>query len=404
MIIRYIILIFLATISFLGVSQEKNDLYFKAEAYEKQANYQEAVLFYNKFIELDSTQFNIYLKRADNYFQLSEFQQSLKDYKKAENLNAVEGTYGIARCYAMLGEKQKMFESLENHLKQKEKQSQASIKLDTVFEKYHETIEWKSLWMKDWYSQTEMTIFDAEYLMSKALYVDAIEILDAFLEKSKRNHYAFYLRAMASKALGNNKGSISDLTLALAISKKNDLYFFERANLYLLDKKFKKALEDYNSAIAFNSLRIDYYFNRMIAQYNLNEYDKALDDVNLYLKYYPVNDLANYYCGLIYFAQEDMHKALEYVNYALHTNTGNADYFLLRGNAYYLTSSYELADKDFSMVLDLNPKVAEAYFFRAMCRFELGNNDGACSDWEKAFNLHYIDADEYLRKHCWKNY
>ena len=60
----------------------------------------------------------------------------------------------------------------------------------------------------------------------------------------------------------------------------------------------------------------------------------------------------------------------------------------------------ELADNNYEMVLDLNPKIAEAYYKRGNIRFQSGDNSGACSDWNKALNLKYRKADENLRKYC----
>lgn len=401
--LKQIIYILLLIISYSGFSQEKADLYYKARAAEFNKDNVHAVDYYSQYIFLDSSEYAIFLNRAANYFSLQEYQKALNDYSKSESLELGTGTYGMAKCYAMLNDKENALALLEKHLSQKEKHNQASIKLDAAFEKYHDTKEWKNIWLQEWYSKTETTIFDAEYMMSKGEYVNALDILDEFLAKKTRSHYAYYLRAMSSKALGNNKGAIADLSSALEISKKNDLYLYERANIYFMDKKYKKALEDYNKAIFYNSYDLKYFYNQMMVYYKLEEYDKALKDAELYLTYYPENDKVNYYSGLIYYAQEEMYKALEYVNYALKENTSEADYFLLRGNAYYQSHSYDLADKDFSMVLDLNPKIAEAFFFKGMCRFELGDEKGACQNWEKAFDLHYIDADEYLRKYCWKN-
>ena len=53
-------------------------------------------------------------------------------------------------------------------------------------------------------------------------------------------------------------------------------------------------------------------------------------------------------------------------------------------------------------LFDLNPKQNEVWFFRGLNRSKLGNSTGACLDWEKAFDMKYVDAVEYLKKNCWK--
>ncbi len=65
-----------------------------------------------------------------------------------------------------------------------------------------------------------------------------------------------------------------------------------------------------------------------------------------------------------------------------------------------MTKTYKYAVKDYSMVLDLNPRWAEVYFNRGLAYFSLGNKQRACSDWKKAKELKYMQADDYMRKNC----
>ena len=42
----------------------------------------------------------------------------------------------------------------------------------------------------------------------------------------------------------------------------------------------------------------------------------------------------------------------------------------------------------------------DAYFMRGLAKYTLSDTEGACLDWNKAGELGYGDAYEYIKKYC----
>ena len=252
-------------------------------------------------------------------------------------------------------------------------------------------------------NRSDFKLNDAENLISTQNYNDANDLIDNVLENEKSNHRAYYLRSKISLEIGNIKGAISEISMAIKFNEPNDFYFSKRGEMYLSEKKYAKAFDDFNQAYLLNNSKLEYLLQKSISEYYLEKNDDALSDIQNYLKQNADNDLANYYCALILTKTDKFSESLELINKSIEKNTSNSEYYLLRANIYVKTEKYELADNDYGMVLDLNPNFAEAYFNRANLRIKQGNTEGACTDWQKAMNLKYYKADEFLKKYCSSN-
>lgn len=402
MVNKVIILISVFILSLNLYSQEKKDDFYKASAYIYYNILDSAIIYMSKSIDSDKDNFSNYVIRGNCYFNLKMYENALNDYLKAEDLKAGVGEYNISRCYSMLNNSNKAFEYLLRHLQRSEKKTQASIKLDTAFRNINSLKQWDEIWLKEWYSKTETALFDAEYAINKKQYYEALDILTLLIEKRSRSHHAYFLRAKASIELQSYRAALTDIEKAIEISPKNDNYWFEKGKLNFHEGKYKKAFEDYNTAINLNPDNLVYYLYRAKSAIKNENYAIALEDMKFYMKYYGREAEDNYLIGLIYLNQKEYIDALTYLNIALAKDQSKYEYFTSRGIAYLNTNSPALSESDFTMSLDLNPKQNEVWFFRGLDRTKLGNSAGACSDWEKAFDMKYVEAVDYLKKNCWK--
>ena len=64
--------------------------------------------------------------------------------------------------------------------------------------------------------------------------------------------------------------------------------------------------------------------------------------------------------------------------------------------------NYIDAVKDFSNVIDLNPKHATAYFKRGMAKKETGDMQGCCIDLHTALDNGSLEAYHYIKLLCKK--
>lgn len=399
---KIVILISVFIFSLNSYSQEKKDNFYKASAYIYYNILDSAVIYMSKSIDSEKDNYSNYIVRGNCYFNLKMYESALNDYLKANDLKTGAGEYSIARCYSMLSNYDKAFDYLQRHLQKSEKNTQASIKLDTAFRNINTLKQWDEIWLTEWYSKTETALFDAEYAINKKQYYEALDILTQLIEKRSRSHQAYFLRAKASTELQSYRAALTDIEKAIEIAPKNDNYWFEKGKLNLHEEKYKKAYEDFNTAINLNPDNLVYNLFRAKSAIKIENYAVALDDMKLYMKYYGREAEENYIIGLIYLNQKEYIDALPYLNIALAKDQSKYEYFTSRGIAYLNTNSPALSESDFTMSLDLNPKQNEVWFFRGLNRSKLGNSTGACLDWEKAFDMKYVDAVEYLKKNCWK--
>ncbi len=80
---------------------------------------------------------------------------------------------------------------------------------------------------------------------------------------------------------------------------------------------------------------------------------------------------------------------------------------ILRGEDYYNkgvvsfeNGNYAKALKHFNLALENNENDLEALYNRAICRFKLGDKQGACSDWLSLIQKGDSEAQNLLKQYC----
>ena len=79
-----------------------------------------------------------------------------------------------------------------------------------------------------------------------------------------------------------------------------------------------------------------------------------------------------------------------------------------RNTEYYFNRAYEKAEngdhigamEDYTKVIEINPKDAEAFANRGITKESIGDIDCACSDWAKAARLGDTNSAEWVRLDC----
>ncbi len=118
----------------------------------------------------------------------------------------------------------------------------------------------------------------------------------------------------------------------------------------------------------------------------------------------------NYYnWGVLKYQMGDWPSAIDYFNKALQENPETEDFliFSFRGNARSKMKQYNDAIADFDRALDIQPTElmdysnwVRNYFNRGVAKYYLNDLNGACSDWNKALELGFGQAHDYLMEYC----
>ena len=80
-------------------------------------------------------------------------------------------------------------------------------------------------------------------------------------------------------------------------------------------------------------------------------------------------------------------------------SSGNAYLYYNRGNAYAAVSDFDKAIEDYDRALELDPKMAEAYYNRGLSKLKLKKNKEAIVDLGKAGEGGLYKAYRVIKKY-----
>jgi hypothetical protein len=117
----------------------------------------------------------------------------------------------------------------------------------------------------------------------------------------------------------------------------------------------------------------------------------------------------NYNWGILKYQMGDWPSAIDYFNKALIENPDTQDFliFSFRGNARSKMQQYGDAISDFDRALDIKPddvmdysNWVKNYFNRGVAKYYLDDVTGACKDWNKALELGFGQAHDFITDYC----
>ncbi len=263
-------------------------------------------------------------------------------------------------------------------------------------------------------------------------YKKSIDYSSQALELSKTKAPVYTQLAKSYFMTENYDSSAYYANVATLLNPQSDESFYILAKSENNIKKYEKALKHINKAIEINPSASDYYNVRGVSYFGLEEYDKALEDFKHTLQLDP--NKTNVYKNIanVYIAQGESDKAIEYIDKGILDSKGEdkVQYLILKGNYYHsigklddakaafleakelnnqspvvLTNmaavmidkgDFEGAVENCTKAIELDPTMTEAYFNRGIANEMLRKTDEACSDWEEAFILGAVKAEDYL--------
>lgn len=117
----------------------------------------------------------------------------------------------------------------------------------------------------------------------------------------------------------------------------------------------------------------------------------------------------NYNWGILKYQMGDYPAAIDYFNLALKEKPDTKDFLIYsyRGNARSKMRLYGDAIDDFDKALDFQPEDImnysnwiKNYFNRGVAKYYIQDMEGACKDWNKALELGFGPAHDYLLQYC----
>jgi len=117
----------------------------------------------------------------------------------------------------------------------------------------------------------------------------------------------------------------------------------------------------------------------------------------------------NYNWGILKYQMGDWPSAIDYFTKAIADKPDTQDFLIysFRGNARSKMQRYNDAIDDFDKALDIKPddimeysNWVKNYFNRGVAKYYLNDLGGACKDWNKALELGFGQAHDYIMDYC----
>jgi len=241
-------------IIFLSFSCSQRDAeYYYLKGYKcyKKQNYELAIECFNKAIDIDSKDADVYFARALSYDWLGEKDLAIADYTSAIKYN-YKGTgayYNRGVIYlVVLNKYDKAISDFE-----------MTIKLDSMFLKpYFKLVEIYG-------EQYKLDLF-AEYL-NKIISIDPL------------NAEAYFLRGTNFANQKRYQQAIEDFDMAIKLEPHNDNFYFARGGIYAVLDNIELALQDFNKGIEVNPKNSTLFFVRAgLYRKFLKDNEKAIED------------------------------------------------------------------------------------------------------------------------------
>lgn len=221
------------------------------------------------------------------------------------------------------------------------------------------------------------------------------------LKSSMKKTFFYFILLISMNLFSQEKIYVIDL------EKRNKaIEFANIARKKIENKEFQDATNLLVKSIKTDSIlreNYDLLYKSVIS--SKNNSDSIL---NIFLKAKMIfleDDEICFYTGEIYRLKNDLNSAI--YEYSLAIKYSNdipeksfyLNYFYIgRATSYLKLKKYEVAEKDFNIVLERNPENSLALINRGICNYYLGKKDKAKNDWLQAYKLGNETAATYLNK------
>ncbi len=323
--------------------------------------YEEAILAFNKAIELSKTkpeqQFSAYMWRGFALAELKRYEEAVKSYGKALEVRDNSWAYnnrGIA--YENLG---KYPEAIADYTKAIEINPDYALAYNNrgiiydILKKYPEAI---------------------------ADYTKAIEINPSYA-------FAYNNRGAAFRNLEKYSEAIADYTKAIEINPSYADAYNNRGAAFRNLEKYSEAIADYTKAIKINPDLLQAYYNRGIIYSNLEKYSEAIADYTKAIKIDVHLAQAYYNRGIAYYNLEKYSEAIADYTKAIELDPKDINCYLNRGFVYHKEKQYLQALADYELYIKEYPNTASVIINIGLIKYEMGEIEQGMQQWQKALNI-----------------
>lgn len=390
----------------VSAPNQENENRLQEEAWNKEREQERKAL----------AEYNRLLETGDKALAAGELDLALEAYTEAENRNNYDDLLPRRKLFqvkrALEKAKQTQAELLESYLKQgalaqkNRKYSEAVGLFKKAFDLKPDSVELGETIRQLNQKASVRSELDEKYNAGK--YAEVIKDYGRLLKKDQQNSDHYLGRGLAYFKLNELNRALSDFNKAITLDFVNlpalraraevyvlkqdipkaiaDLSSFlnidpthyevlnRRAELRILTRNSSGALDDFTRAIALSPAKAVYYFNRGALYDQLEDYPLALTDFTAAVQADQKYAIAWYRRGLVYMKMKQVESAgLDFTKLRTLGITSEqeaeinnlAKEYLNNAKAAFGSGEFATALRGFDDVIRIQPKISEAWYFKA---------------------------------------
>lgn len=377
------------------------DYLLKGKALTETGNAEKAIEILSSGLK-EKNDSRLYSARGEAFISKGDLSAAVSDFNSANAVTKNSGEYGLAKVYAIKGDAATSMYHLEMSLNSPFRKSEKEIMLDPTFRSIENRPEWRSFWKKEWYSSSEKNLSEIQYYLSGGKTNEAASVASELQRDYPGSDDAVFANASVNIKTGKYAEAIKSIAELLVSNPDNEIYLRTLADAQTKLLNFAGASVTYSKLISLEIPDANLLRLRAECYWKTGESDKARIDIEKYLGFYPENESALSFAGRLEAASGDNFKAIEYFNRNLRLHPSVPGCYVDRANAYLLSKSWNWAEKDYSMSLDLDPGNSEAWLNKGITLVNSGKANDGCHDFRMALRLGNKRATDYISRYCIK--
>lgn len=199
---------------------------------------------------------------------------------------------------------------------------------------------------------------------------------------------AYNNRGLVNSHLGDKPEAIADFTEAIRIDPQHLQAFNNRGTTYADLDDPDAAIADYTQVLQINAQYFKAYFNRGNVHSKLGNLDAAIADYTQVIHINPQYTQAYNNRGIAHFDLGNLDAAIADYTQTLRINPQYAQAYNNRGTAQSALGNQQAALADYTQAIQINPQYAQAYNNRGTVNNQLGDKQAAIHDLQTAAELY----------------
>lgn len=331
--------------------------------------YKEAIVEYNKAIQLKPDYVKAYNNRGLAKMFLNQYFAAIADYDKTIQLNP-----NLAEAYNNRGI---MKAKLEQYF--------------TAIADFDRAIQ-----LKPDLFNTYIARGNAKGYLQQ--YIAAIADYDIAIKTKSDSELAYFRRGLTYATLGKHFAAISDFDMTIRLKPDYVDAYIYRGGVKVLLNQHNAAITDFDKAIQIKPDRADVYVSRGNAKTSLKQYFSGIADYNKAIRLNPDDTEAYYWRGIAKADLKQYSEAIIDFDKAIRLNPDRAEAYYRRGTAKADLKKYLVAIVDFDKTIQLKPNHVHAYIGRGLAHASLNLTSEAKQDFRIALRIAEQVGDETVKE------